>query len=150
MVMLDLRNILQQKLSINPRYVIILQSYKEYSMTKYVKNHTKYILNEIKKNNITETLLDYHRLQIQNIQHERLIHLIVLCLFAFLLISSIVLFFIIKTIPALLLASIFLIVEIFYIRHYYLLENTVQHWYRLENDMILHLKAIGTNTSQPQ
>lgn len=116
-------------------------------MTNYVKNHTKYILSEMQDNKITEKLLDYHRLQIQNIQHERLIHLIVLCLFTILLMGSLTLFFIIMSIPALSLALIFLIVEIFYIRHYYLLENTVQHWYRLENDMIQYLKHIGTNTA---
>lgn len=117
-------------------------------MTNYVKNHTKYILEQIKTNNITDEILSYHRLQIQNIQHERLIHLIVLCLFALLLIGSIILSFIIMSIPAFLLTLVFIIVEVFYIRHYYLLENTVQRWYRLENDMIMHLNNIGTNTSK--
>ena len=117
-------------------------------MTKYVKNHTKYILDQIKANNITNELLKYHRIQIVNIQHERLIHLIVVCLFTLLLIGSVVLFFLSNTIMSLLLLAIFMVVEIFYVLHYYLLENTVQGWYRLENDMISVLQNIGTNTSQ--
>ncbi|MBN2879581.1 MAG: hypothetical protein JXN65_08115 [Clostridia bacterium] len=114
-------------------------------MTKYVKAHTQYILNQLKAGNITEDILGYHRLQIANIQHERLIHLIVLFIFALLLIASVVLFFYIESIETLLLTALFLVVEAFYVAHYYLLENTVQRWYKIENFMISKLKNIGTN-----
>ncbi|MEX1376479.1 MAG: hypothetical protein AB1Z23_03285 [Eubacteriales bacterium] len=117
-------------------------------MTKYVKAHSKYILEQIKSGSITEDILAYHRLQIQNIQHERLIHLIVLCLFALLMVGSLVFYFIMTSIITFILMGIFLATEFFYILHYYLLENTVQMWYRLENDMIASLKNIGTNTSE--
>ena len=117
-------------------------------MTKYVKAHTKYILEQIKAGNITNEILAYHRLQIQNIQHERLVHLIVMCLFALLLVGSLALYFAITYIITFVLMGIFLVTELFYVLHYYLLENTVQMWYRLENDMIAKLKGIGTNTTE--
>jgi len=114
-------------------------------MTKYVKNHTKYILNQLKEGNITEDILNYHRLQIENVQHERLIHLIVLFIFVVLLIASVVLFFYMESLETLCLTALFLIVEGFYVAHYYLLENTVQRWYKIENYMISKLKGMGTN-----
>lgn len=117
-------------------------------MTKYIKNHTAYILEQIAKNNVTEQLHFYHRLQIENIQHERLIHLIVLCLFTLLFIGTVILLVFLGSLAFMLLFVIFLIVEIFYVLHYYLLENTVQRWYELENDILSTLKNIGANTSE--
>ena len=116
-------------------------------MTKYIKNHTKYIMEQLQLNAITEDLLNYHRLQIVNIQHERLIHLIVLCLFTLLLVGSFAFFFFITSFASLILLAIFSVIEVFYVLHYYLLENSIQQWYRLENDMISALKSIGENFS---
>ena len=60
-------------------------------------------------------------IQIQFLQHERLIHLIVTVLFALLTVI---------TEPLLLaLTALFLILLIPYIRHYYILENGVQKLY---------------------
>ena len=116
-------------------------------MTKYIKNHTKYILGQISSNNITEGLLKYHHSQILNIQHERLIHLIVLCLFTLLFAASFAFFYFVTSLSSLALLSVFSVVEIFYVLHYYLLENTVQRWYRIENTIISYLEGIGTNLS---
>ncbi len=114
-------------------------------MTKYIKNHTKYILDQINSNNITESLLKYHRTQILNIQHERLIHLIVLCLFSLLFAAAFAFFYFISSFASLALMAVFAVVEVFYVLHYYLLENTVQHWYRIENTMISAYESTGTN-----
>ena len=118
-------------------------------MTKYVKAHTKYILEQIQSGNISEELLTYHRTQIANIQHERLIHLIVLCLFALLLIGSFALTIFMPSVASGLLFFILFMVEAFYILHYRLLENTVQQWYKIENTIIHTLKNIGTNLNNP-
>lgn len=64
-------------------------------------------------------------------QHERLIHLIVTALFSILSICSLMLFFISDDISVLLIFLIFTITDCFYIRHYYILENSVQKFYEL-------------------
>ena len=114
-------------------------------MTKYVKAHTKYILDKLSNNDITSELLQYHRTQISYIQHERLIHLLVTFLFSLLLVGSTVYLLISPSLPALLLFTCLLVCEVFYIAHYFLLENTVQKWYKMDNSMASVLNGIGTN-----
>ncbi len=115
-------------------------------MTKYIKNYTKYIQEQIKLQNITKKLLEYHHLQILHIQHERLIHLIILCLFTILFAGGFALFLVLPSVASACLLIIVAVVEVFYIRHYYLLENTVQKWYRYENYIIEFINNIGANT----
>jgi len=68
-------------------------------------------------------------IQIQILQHERLIHLIVTVTFAVLSLMSVALYLMIDTLALLLLCSLFIILLIPYIRHYYILENGVQKLY---------------------
>lgn len=115
-------------------------------MSKYIKLHEQYILNQYNDANITKDLLKYHQLQIKHLKHERLVHLIIMvfvgtiCLLSFfyLLYSS--------SLPLVILTTILFVLEVFYIMHYYLLENTIQGWYKIENTFIQHLYGVGTNT----
>ncbi len=76
-----------------------------------------------------EALLSEHLVQIRFFQHERLIHLIVTCLFAVLAVAVFLsLYFAFD--PGLLLLFLALFVLLVpYIRHYYILENGVQRMY---------------------
>lgn len=62
-------------------------------------------------------------------QHERLIHLIVTCLFAILAFSVFITLLFLFTPGLLLLFLALLLLLVPYIRHYYFLENTVQKMY---------------------
>ena len=69
--------------------------------------------------------------------HERLIHLIVVFITVILVLFSIALIlFCPGAIPAALpMFLILFVLLIFYIRHYFFLENTVQHWYRIDEEI---------------
>lgn len=85
----------------------------------------------------TKELAKYHAEMLKNFQHERLVHLIITLFFAALTILSLALaaFLTVQIqdfrplIPIYLLSFLLLILEIFYIRHYYFLENHIQALY---------------------
>lgn len=103
-------------------------------MIAYMKKHERYI-NEMLKKKLTDKKLQElgacHQLQIEWMQHERMVHLLVMlfvCLFMLLSLG----FAIINTsIPAIALCVLLLILSVAYIIHYYRLENSVQRWYLL-------------------
>lgn len=78
-----------------------------------------------------EKIIDEHLRQLQFLQHERLVHLIV-TMAVMLLVGVVGIACILHP----LCLSIELILELFYLRHYYFLENTTQYWYRLYNQLI--------------
>ena len=67
--------------------------------------------------------------QIQFFQHERLVHLIVMVLFAIMTLLSVFGYILFGQISLLLLILLFMSLLIPYIRHYYVLENGVQKLY---------------------
>ena len=73
--------------------------------------------------------LEEHLVQVGFFQHERLIHLIVTVTFALLELLAILLSMIVNSLFTLLLPVVILILQIPYIRHYYILENEVQKMY---------------------
>lgn len=76
-----------------------------------------------------------HLVQIGFFAHERLIHLIVTVTFAILCLMSMAMTVISFSISSFLLTIIFLVMMIPYIRHYYLLENSVQRMYEQYDSM---------------
>ena len=101
-----------------------------------MKNETKkyllYIREIANKDKITnkDTILENLLIQIKFIQHERLIHLIVT---VFVGLSTLILLglgIFAESIGFILTALITLILFIFYIFHYYFLENTTQELYK--------------------
>lgn len=76
-----------------------------------------------------------HLVQIGFFAHERLIHLIVTVTFAILCLMSMAMTVICFSISSFLLTIIFLVMMIPYIRHYYLLENSVQRMYEQYDSM---------------
>ncbi len=100
-------------------------------MTEYLTQYRKYILSCLEDEDCDfSRLLDYHKEKLQHFQHERLIHLIVTFLFG---ISVIVIFVAIcvwEKVVLAPLALILLVMLIFYVKHYYFLENTVQALYK--------------------
>lgn len=87
-----------------------------------------------------DELIKYHAETVHDFQHERLIHLIVTFFFGSLLLLSISIIFVLTLTPItynlfniliLLIGLILFITEIFYVKHYYDLENGTQKLYEL-------------------
>lgn len=68
--------------------------------------------------------------RIEFYQHERLIHLIVTMSFAVFFLMSLMMCFANPQVGLMLLAVLFLVMTIAYIKHYYFLENSVQRMYK--------------------
>lgn len=114
-------------------------------MTKYIKTHEQYILKHHNNLSVTHDILRYHQIQIEHLKHERLVHLIVMTFVGILFFISLLCLLIDSSLAIIILSTILFILEIFYIRHYYILENTLQRWYMIENTFIHHLSGFGTN-----
>lgn len=97
-----------------------------------------------------EELLLVHRAKIQYLQHERLVHLIVLVMTVFGELFTVALVLALpETVPYSLIAMYgVLILLAFYFRHYFLLENTVQHWYRLDDEILEAVRKMQHTTGQ--
>ncbi|HAS04315.1 MAG TPA: hypothetical protein DCR71_00885 [Dehalococcoidia bacterium] len=103
---------------------------------KYARLHEAYIRRSLRGDCDRAELARYHNMKIQWLQHERLIHLLVTILFAFIfmfLFAILMLYtenwviLIPLTIVTVLLGA--------YIFHYFELENTVQSWYKLYDEI---------------
>lgn len=106
-------------------------------MNKFMRKHNSFMRKALKDpiENL-DWLMSYHESKIQFLQHERLIHLLVTLAFSFVLLLSCGLFLYKPTpfaLPIFLLLSLLLL---FYVVHYFRLENCVQRWY------ILHQKLM--------
>ena len=112
-----------------------------------MKNHEKYIINLMQNSEIKpEHIIHYHKQQIEWLQHERLVHLLVMLFTIFLLICASTILYILASLPITILWFLLLILNIFYILHYYRLENTVQKWYKIANQLEKKIQGVGTNT----
>ncbi len=111
------------------------------SLKQYIAFLENKLLQKNKKIN-KENLLNFHLVQISFFQHERLIHLLITLFFGFIFFLSILIQFIIKTDLIIiffcfsLLNIILWILLIFYIFHYFILENWVQKLYKLYEEII--------------
>lgn len=97
-------------------------------MTDYMKQMDE-VLSAEKAQTDYEKLRAEHLIQIQFFQHERLIHLIVTCLFAVMAIAVFLTLMFVFSVGLLVLFGALMILLIPYIRHYYFLENGVQRMY---------------------
>jgi uncharacterized membrane protein YoaK (UPF0700 family) len=108
-------------------------------MKKYMTNYIKNIEDKL-NSKITNKDLEEFKDKINFFSHERLIHLIVTMFFA--LFSLIFIFMSIELNNILLscISFIMIIILLFYIVHYFYLENSVQYLYKLYDKMISKVK----------
>ena len=103
-------------------------------MREYLQNYINEIDKKIKMKQIEKQDLENHQIKIKFFQHEILIHLLVNLFYVlFLLISTIIS---IKTPLFLIILYIILVILIFYVRHYFFLENKVQYLYKQYDEML--------------
>lgn len=103
-------------------------------MTKQIREYLTYIRAFIGQEHSHEEYVAERELLLKRIglyQHERLIHLLVTLAFAVFFLLALFMFLVNGGIGLLILAALFLILLIPYIRHYYFLENSVQELYRI-------------------
>lgn len=108
---------------------------------KWCITHEEYVGSVLENNPSDEELRDLialHEKKLAYLMHERLVHLIVMCLVAVLTMFAMgIILLLPETItlsgPLFLIAFVLLI---FYVRHYFFLENTVQRWYVLLPDSL--------------
>ena len=110
------------------------------NIRKWCNAHETYIAEKLESDMseaVRDELANLHEKRLTWLMHERLIHLIVMCITAILVMFSIALIlFLPDTIVfsgALFVISFILLA--FYIRHYFFLENTVQRWYLIDEDL---------------
>jgi len=104
-------------------------------MMAYMNRHEREVREALRLGKVDAALRARHRSRLACMQHERLVHLLVMlavglyaCLF----------FLAVLIVPSDLLwavAAILIVLEIAYILHYFRLENAVQRWYRLADDI---------------
>ncbi len=107
-------------------------------MYEYLKSHEKKIreLLENESDNCDwNTIKRYHQKQIEFMQHERLVHLLVTLFFGLFLMISFGITVMNPHIAFLLLDLFLMILLVPYIIHYFRLENGVQRWYKLSNQI---------------
>jgi hypothetical protein len=84
-----------------------------------------------------------HARMIEYMQHERLIHLLVTLSFGLFLLLSVVLAFMKPAVPVLILNGLFFIMLAAYVAHYFFLENSVQRWYQLMDEIEKRVETSG-------
>lgn len=109
-------------------------------MEKRIKCYLAWIDKQLEKQKDTDVNwqaeIDKHLVQISFFQHERLIHLIVTVVFALLEMMSFLCLLFVFTPGMMALTLLILVLLIPYIRHYYILENSVQKMYRQYDEML--------------
>lgn len=112
-------------------------------MEKRIKEYEEFIKKRLK--NPDKGLLDYHREVLANFQHERMVHLVIMVFFIILTLGMTVVCLIamygIKIyhwwdfLPLALATFVMWILSIFYVKHYYFLENHVQGLYDISKEL---------------
>ena len=102
-------------------------------MREYLSDYVKEIDKKIEEKNITEKDIENHLIKIEFFQHERLIHLLVTLAYGIFLFLSVLIFTQIWIFV--IVIYIVLIFLLFYVRHYFFLENNVQYLYKQYDKM---------------
>ncbi len=107
-------------------------------MIDYMKQHELYVREMLGRNTGLEALkglLEYHDKQIRWMQHERTVHLLTMlfvCLFTLLSMGYTLLK---PAVPYFILSGLLIVLSSAYVFHYYRLENGIQKWYRISNEI---------------
>lgn len=106
-------------------------------MRKYLTDYRNYIREQLLKDeNDWETLAKEHLIKISFFQHERIVHLIVMVLFALMTLGALIAFVVTEALGLLVLTVLFVGLLIPYIRHYYFLENQTQELYKDYDELL--------------
>ena len=100
-------------------------------MTEYFKRYRAFVAAALEKEDTDLLeLLKIHKTKITFFQHERFIHVIVMCLFAVAVVGTILVIAVTEQRTLIPLAVLLLVLLVPYIKHYYFLENQTQELYK--------------------
>ena len=109
-------------------------------MRKYLTDYRNYIREQLSYDETDfEALAEEHLVKIGFFQHERLVHLIVMVLFALMTLGTLIAFVVTEATGLLVMAVLFVVLLIPYIRHYYFLENQTQELYHDYDEILKKL-----------
>lgn len=117
-------------------------------MNEYVRKHEAFINANIELDKVNKDLINYHEKRIEWLAHERLAHLMVFLFTLGVFITFFVMAYSDNNSWFYVITLILLVVSIFYMRHYYFLENRLQRWYVLADQMNRLLQADSNGDSQ--
>lgn len=99
--------------------------------------HEQDIIARLDRGDHPQQLLEWHERKLAWLQHERLVHLgVMMITIVVFLVALAFMVLVPSTIPVstiIYLAMLGLLIG--YLRYYFFLENTVQHWYRIADDL---------------
>ena len=107
------------------------------NMKKYCWEHETVVKRALEDYEVSEEMLAHHNEMIARIQHERLIHLIVMVMVAMAELFVVYLALLhpeLGILPAIIMLALAILLG-FYFYHYFFLENTVQRWYKYADEM---------------
>lgn len=106
-------------------------------MQQYILEHEKYIRSLIDsgENQNWERLREYHKVQTEFMQHERLVHMIVTLFFGIFLAISLAMTLFLHLVFMAFIVIFIAIVEVFYLVHLFKLETGVQRWYGIYKEL---------------
>ena len=107
------------------------------NMKRFCREHEKRVTSAVEAGESTTEMLDEHLRMIAWIQHERLVHLIVTVMVVLCELFTMDLVLLhpeLGIVPAVIMLGLAVLLG-FYFWHYFFLENTVQRWYRIADEM---------------
>ncbi len=103
-------------------------------VSEFIKEHEDLL----REDRFDRDFLDFHLKQIGFLQHERLVHLLVMLFVILCALTFMALFLFLDIILFLAVFVLLMVLAVFYILHYYKLENTVIEWYFIYNQRKKH------------
>ena len=106
------------------------------NMKQWMSDHERGIEEAISSGGDPVKVLEWHLIKTGWLQHERLVHFIVTFMTFIGFLFMTVFTFFPEFSPGIgVVMLIFLVLLAFYLRHYFILENGVQHWYRIAEEL---------------
>jgi cell division protein FtsW (lipid II flippase) len=121
-------------------------------MEEYLKRHEAWInglLASAAEGFDWSGLAQFHKTQIAWMQHERLIHLLVTLFFGLFALLAVLFTVAVPRLEMAALIAFLLLLLIPYVAHYFRLENGVQRWYHLANEIERRAGRVSADHRRP-
>ena len=116
---------------------IVMEDKFGINMKQYCREYEKTVREALAEGKAGPDMLDAHREKIRILQHERLVHLIVTIMVVMVeafVVALVLLHPELGIVPAVIMLGLAVLLGC-YFAHYFFLENTVQRWYKIEDEL---------------
>ncbi len=120
------------------------------NISRYMKEHESFVKQQLLTGGEStdwQAQLRDHERKVAAMQHERLVHLLVTLAFGLFLLLSIGIGLLQPSLPVYILSGLFFVMLIFYVAHYFFIENMVQRWYLLTDEIMKKLRNNGIRSN---